>query len=151
MNFEKRGVGLLISGIIIMFVTFYPVVTNANVALVIVHLAGWAMFAAGAVIRGKQKKDQRKLEDAMYHWADREGGSARSSQNRERTAAPAYDLTAERMNMLEAENAKLRRQVNDLQTGGHAQPAAERLPWTCPYCGSTGKGNFCENCGARKP
>lgn len=28
------------------------------------------MFTCGAVIRGKQKKDQRNLEQAMYYWAE---------------------------------------------------------------------------------
>ena len=135
MKFKKRGVGLLIWGIVIVFVTLYPVCFKTNVLNVIVHVAGWVMLCAGAVIRGKQKKDQRKLESAMYQWADGQKSAA------------AYDPTAERLNKLEEENAQLRRQFADLQADRSDRQKAERSPWICPACGAEGKGNFCENCG----
>lgn len=134
MKFKKRGVGLLIWGIVIVFVTLYPVCFKTNVLNVIVHVAGWVMLCAGAVIRGKQKKDQRKLESAMYQWADGQKSAA------------AYDPTAERLNKLEEENAQLRRQFADLQ----AKQNMERTPWICQSCGTQQRGNFCENCGTAR-
>ena len=119
-----------------MFVTFYPVFFKTNALNVIVHVAGWVMLCAGAVIRGKQKKDQRKLEDAMYQWAD----GAKS--------AAATDFVADRLTRLEAENAQLRHQFADLQADRSDRQKAERTPWICPICGAQGNGNFCENCGA---
>lgn len=136
MKFKKRGVGLLIWGIVIVFVTLYRVCFKTNVLNVIVNVAGWVMLCAGAVIRGKQKKDQRKLEDALYQWADGTKSGA------------APEPAAERLDRLEAENAQLRRQIANLQADRAADQKAKRTPWICPHCGTQEISNFCENCGA---
>lgn len=118
-NIKKRGVWMMVFGFIIILLTLSALGREQGdkSLLIITDLLGWALFTAGAFIRGKQKKEQKKLEKAMYQWAN------------ERMAPPArgkatkHDPVVERMNRLEFENAQLRRQNADLQ-GRYAQPTA---------------------------
>ena len=70
-NIKKRGVGMMVFGFIIIMLTLSAIgAGQGNKALlVITDLLGWALFAAGAFVRGKQKKEQKQLEKAMYQWA----------------------------------------------------------------------------------
>lgn len=84
MKFKKKGVGAMVFGFILIFVMIYPAFIVKHPAGITLFIVGWIMFTVGAVQRGKQKKNQEKLEQEMYNWAaDRE--KARLQQS----AAPA--------------------------------------------------------------
>ena len=121
MKFKKRGVGLMWTGVILMFITFYPVLTAKTIPLIIVHAAGWIMLVCGALIRGKQKKDQDKLERAMYDWADGRVQQRAAPQAPQPSAwpvtpqQPAGGAQRAEIDALARENAKLRRRLDALE------------------------------------
>lgn len=123
---EKRGIGMMVFGFIIILMSLSAIGTGyGNKTMqVLFHVFGWILFIAGVAIRGKQKKGQRKMEKAMYQWAN------------ERMAPPArgkatkHDPVVERMNRLEFENAQLRRQNAALQNA-YAPPSVPQA-WARP-------------------
>lgn len=45
------------------------------------------------------------------------------------------------------------RVMSDANQTAYAAPTRENVvqSWSCPYCGATNQGKFCENCGASRP
>lgn len=133
MKSKKRGVGAMWTGLILMILTFYPALIQKNVPSIIVHIAAWIMFVCGAVIRGKQKKDQRQDEEAMYSWAKAQNAqppevvkSALPSVTSAPVApqpapaavpqsAPQNNPLLDRCNALAKENAELRSRCEQLE------------------------------------
>lgn len=124
---KKRGVGLMWTGLILIFITIYPALIRKIVPAIIFQIAGWIMFVCGAIIRGKQKKEQDKLERAMYGWADEQMQRGATSPYfapqapRPPTGAAAQQqvqIGAQRteIDALARENAELRRRLEVLES-----------------------------------
>lgn len=125
--FKKRGVGLMWIGVVIILALLYPALIGKHVPAIIFHIAGWIMFICGAIIRGKQKKEQDKLERAMYGWADEQMQRGATSpyfapqDPRPPTGAAAQQqvqIGAQRaeIDVLARENAELRRRLEVLES-----------------------------------
>lgn len=155
MKFKKRGVGAMICGVFLIFLMFYPTVVVKHPAGITLFVVGWIMFAVGAVQRGNQKREQQKVERAMYDWADerlQQGATPpyfATQGDRRGTRAvtpPQGQNGAQRaeIDALARENAELRRRLDVLEKS--AAPADGKR--ACPVCGAIGQGNYCESCGA---
>lgn len=124
--FKKRGVGLMRIGLITILALLYPALIGKHVPAIIFQIAGWIMFVCGAIIRGKQKKEQDKLERAMYDWASERmqqratppyiapQGPQPSAWAAAPPQAPGGAQRAE-MDALARENAELRRRLNAIE------------------------------------
>ena len=119
MKFKKRGVGLMVWGIILVLLTMYPAYINGVVPAIIAHVAGWIMVFAGAVIRGKQKKDQKKLEKAMYQWANTGSSVPPPADMQQATTPPRSPQqpvnSADGYSILQRENTALKQRCAELE------------------------------------
>ena len=48
-------------GLILIICTVVPALAGASVNAIVLQIVGWVLFIVGAIVRGKQKKEQRKL------------------------------------------------------------------------------------------
>ncbi len=125
MKFKKRGVGAMIFGLLLIAVFFYPALMLKNSAGITLFVIGWVLFIIGSVVRGKQKENQRQVEEAMYNWAKTQNAKVPADP----PAASHTIPLSERYEALEKENAQLRsRCASPQDAAARASQAAQQTP-----------------------
>ena len=123
-NIKKRGIWAMWIGLILIICTVVPALAGASVNAIVLQIVGWVLFIVGAIVRGKQKKEQRKLEQALYVWANERVGPDGQAQP-QIAPAPARNPLQDRIDELAKENDRLRQRIRSFE----ATEKPQRKPW----------------------